>query len=463
MSINSVSPYYIQPQYQLNQVSNFQNTATNTISQTSLVDTVEKSKAKDGKDDGKIGFFEGVGNFFKGAVDTVKNTVVGILTDPKKLLLTAGAVALSIACPPAGVALAVAGGVMGTVTVGKGIYKACTATTDAEAEAAFQEMGGGTLQVGLSIAGAKGGLKAMSASGKSSNVLNVAKGGGDVAKVSNLLKHPVEFAKAVGKDVSTDFSATKLGTNIKNSGLKTGVKETFDDWKGGSDVKLTEAVKSKYSDIKGTGQEVKVAKAEAKYAEALDKLDEVKTGTHTPKELKAAYEKVTNAKTKLEATQEALSNDKGGLYTGAKTKLTDATKIYSDAAKTRAAQELDNMSLEGTTLPKTIKSASIDSIKAFIEKNQGKLKTADLKALGNIMRLKMVQQGGKIATASMLGTEFAQAGSILADTQTGPAEYLAQNATTPTTDYAYQPTANNPYSYGQLSPLSFNDSTEMWV
>ena len=121
----------------------------------------------DGKDDGKISagqkfknFCKGVGNFFKGMVCDEEGkfswkrtlTTVGI---------AAGAIALTVATGGAAAPFLIAGGVaMGAVEVGKGAYKAATAKTDAEAEAAWQSIGSGVTGIGLSVAGAKGSLKA---------------------------------------------------------------------------------------------------------------------------------------------------------------------------------------------------------------------------------------------------------------------------------------------------------------
>lgn len=238
--------------------------------------TASSSAAKDGKDDGKISFWEKIKNVGKGIVNTVVNTVTGILTDPKKLLLTAGAVALSIVCPPAGVAMAVAGGVAGAVTVGKGIYKASTAQTDSEAEQAWQEIGGGGLQVGLSVVGAKAGLNKMAASGKASNVLELAKSGGDAAKVSNLLKHPTKFVRATGKDVISTAKNTKLGANVSDAAA--GAKGLTGKVRAGGKAVIDTAKDSglyknihESGVIKGTSQTVKNTKI---YQNASEKVSQ---------------------------------------------------------------------------------------------------------------------------------------------------------------------------------------------
>ncbi len=121
----------------------------------------------DGKDDGKIGFFSAIGNAIKGVGKTIVNGVKGMFTDKDgkfslgKTLLSIGTAALCIACPAVGVAACVVGGTMGAVQVGKGIYNAATAKTDAEAKEAWQNIGGGAFTVGMSVVGAKAGVKGM--------------------------------------------------------------------------------------------------------------------------------------------------------------------------------------------------------------------------------------------------------------------------------------------------------------
>lgn len=121
----------------------------------------------DGKDDGKIGLFSAIGNAIKGVGKTIVNGVKGMFTDKNgkfslgKTLLSIGTAALCIAVPAVGVAACVVGGTMGAVQVGKGIYNAATAKTDAEAKEAWQNIGGGAFTVGMSVVGAKAGVKGM--------------------------------------------------------------------------------------------------------------------------------------------------------------------------------------------------------------------------------------------------------------------------------------------------------------
>lgn len=117
-------------------------------------------------DDGKIGWKRKLKNFGKGMLNMAK----GLFCDEKgfslKRTLTTVAVAgaaaaLTVATGGAAAPfLVAAGAAMGAFQTAKGAYKAATAKTDAEAEAAWQDIGAGTLSIGLSAAGAKGALKA---------------------------------------------------------------------------------------------------------------------------------------------------------------------------------------------------------------------------------------------------------------------------------------------------------------
>ena len=107
-------------------------------------------------DDGKISFGEGVKSFFKGAVKSVTN----MFSSPKNFLKTlavgVGSAALIAVTGGAATPFLIAGGaIAGGVQVGKGIYDASQATTDAEKKQALENIGGGTATLAMSVAGAK--------------------------------------------------------------------------------------------------------------------------------------------------------------------------------------------------------------------------------------------------------------------------------------------------------------------
>ena len=174
----------------------------------------EVSQAKDGKDDGKISFWSKVKNFGKG----VGKFFTGMVMDEngkfswKRTLTTAavvaGSVALTVATGGAATPfLIAAGATMGGVQVAKGAYKAATATTDKEAEQAWQDIGSGTTAVVGSVAGAKGALKSAGVAAPKGNAVTsslrataecfkiAGKGTANAAKSAIL--HPMQSARNV--------------------------------------------------------------------------------------------------------------------------------------------------------------------------------------------------------------------------------------------------------------------------
>ena len=154
--------------YQPQQVINPQ-PATIQVQQTNTPVTaqpVQPAQAGDGKDDGKISFgkkcknfFKGVGNFFKGLVCD-KNGKFSLKQTLKTAAVAVGAAVLTVVTYGAATPYLVAAGcAMAAYQTGKGVYKACKAKTDREAEQAWQDIGCGTTGIVASVAGAKGALK----------------------------------------------------------------------------------------------------------------------------------------------------------------------------------------------------------------------------------------------------------------------------------------------------------------
>ncbi len=161
-------------------------------------------KCDDGKDDGKIGIGSAILHTLKGAGKSIVNTVVGIVTDPKKLLLTAGTVVACVLCPPLAVGLGVAGVAGGLYSGAKAVGQAVdlykNGGTDAEAKAAFEDIGASALQVGVSALGVKAGVKAMKATSGSamSNVAKSSKTG-----VKGVIENGRNTVKAFAEDTVT--------------------------------------------------------------------------------------------------------------------------------------------------------------------------------------------------------------------------------------------------------------------
>lgn len=111
-------------------------------------------------DDGIISSCDKVKNFAKGLI----SPITAMFSSPKNFLAGAGMIAagaaLTIATGGAIAPLFIALGVTGgTVQLCTSMYKASKATTDIEAEMAWQGIGSGTSTVGLSLLGSKSALK----------------------------------------------------------------------------------------------------------------------------------------------------------------------------------------------------------------------------------------------------------------------------------------------------------------
>lgn len=168
---NTVVPQYSTNLYSGNYVptnsgwllSPAQNTVTSPVQGDSFTSS---PTGNDGKfdysiDDGKISFGDKLKNVGKGLISPITN----MFSSPKNFLIGAGMMvagaALMIGTAGAAAPILIAAGVTaGAVQLGTGAYKAATAKTDAEAEAAWQGIGAGTTSVGLSVLGAKTSLKA---------------------------------------------------------------------------------------------------------------------------------------------------------------------------------------------------------------------------------------------------------------------------------------------------------------
>ena len=228
---SQLSPQRQQAVYQESQPiqTNMQTSADASITAATINPNV-----KDGADDGHISgkekfknFFKGVGNFFKGLVCD-ENGKFSIKQTLKTAAVAAGAVVLTVATGGTATPfLIAAGATMGAVQIGKGAYKAATAKTDAQAAAAWQEIGSGTTAVVGSVAGAKGALKASGASvPKGPSVISSFKNGGLRSGMS-----------AAGKAVTSSLKATGECFKITGKGIVTAGKGVLHPMKSARAIK----------------------------------------------------------------------------------------------------------------------------------------------------------------------------------------------------------------------------------
>lgn len=353
------------------------------LSQQAPTDSFEISAANetctDGKDDGKIGFFGAIGNALKGVGKTIVNGVKGMFTDSEgnfslgKTLLSIGTAALCIAVPAVGVAACAVGAVAGGVQVAKGAIAASQATTDAEAKAAWQNIGGGAFTAVASAAGAKAGVKGMTTGAtkvNGSSALNTLKGNG--TKLS--LKTAGEYGKAFVHDgfysgkynlsQARSSIATKAGNafeaakhpiqTAKKSNLADKIKNSIDDHKTINEAKAAnkanhnqtvstaENASSPQSELYTLADDTKLTKTQQrqrgqsqidKFNERMKKADPNHTTTSTTKAGQAAQE---SQKATITQTQEG---------------------IASESAKTTIKQRIGNLRQKVQELPKSTRDA----------------------------------------------------------------------------------------------------------
>lgn len=210
------------------QANNNYNATTNPTTpnqtQTDVFSLSHTSGCTDGADDGKIGLFSAVGNVAKGVGKTVVNAAKGALGfksdgtwSPLKLAKTVAIGAVCAAFPAAALVACGVGAVAGGAQIIKGVGNAMSATTDAEAKSAWQNVGAGTFTTAASVIGAKASYKGVMNGAKAnggSAIEDLAGKGGNTSLTSLIKEKGItETAKALGKDM---LGATKNSwQNIK--------------------------------------------------------------------------------------------------------------------------------------------------------------------------------------------------------------------------------------------------------
>ncbi len=292
--------------------------AQQTASQQQVSSQAVNSDVKDGLDDGYISgkekcknFFKGVGNFFKGLVCD-ENGNFSWKRTLTTVAVTAGAVALTVATGGAATPfLVAAGAAMGAVQVGKGAYKAATAKTDAEAAAAWQEIGSGTTAVVGSVAGAKGALKSAGVPVPKGNaVTSSLRATGECFKIAGKgtwngvkgLAHPFQSARAI-KGYWNNTAKPNLN---KAFSYKNGHKNHVN----AMEQKINKNIKDIDAQIKSLNDELatnpsasRVNEINAKIAELTNKRN-IETGKlqyndYRNKQLEAFEKQITDVEAKL--------------------------------------------------------------------------------------------------------------------------------------------------------------------
>ena len=328
---------------------------------------------EDGKDDGKISFWSKLKNMGKGALKTVK----GMFCDEngfsiKRTLTTvgvaaAGAALIAVTGGAAAPVLVAVGAGLGALNIGKGAIKAAAAKTDAEAEAAWQEIGGGTLEVGLAMTGAK------AASGKTFT-------GG---KISQTLKATGDCVKTTGKYVVKGVRHPQKSYRAASEFMKTEGKANW------------EAIfKSK------NAKENKIAQIDKRYAKEIEGyqkqqqklLDEL---TELRKDATKNAEKITKKEAEYNALNEKIENAEilrktnEADYSG----VVDDFKAINKEVYRQAMDEYADLSTRGTLTPK--ETARLNEVEALITKavkEQGYLEGSNGSSLARNLTAKYLKE-----------------------------------------------------------------------
>lgn len=332
---------------------------TNDITNVSVFsESQNPSECTDGKDDGKLGFFETIGSCISGVFKGAVNMVKGAFTDENgnfSLLQTLKTAATIGACfipgvgPYIGAALCAKGIADGVTTIASGISAASNATTDAEAKAAFESVGSGALTTGLSAVGMKGSIGAIKGN------LNAA----GVSKLSDLTKSGGEAASTVTGKLSNVannltgnyYQGTWSGAQSASNGL---IKNT---------AASAKAVLKKGAE--GTATNV-VNAANTVKNKVNEKLG--KQGNGTSAEI---AEKLSTKKTKLTAEQIEKAANKGGIEVDGQTiGLEQSADGSINFKKIKSVSEIE------AKVGKTTKTADASKIKNATE--------ADLEAINKL-------------------------------------------------------------------------------
>jgi hypothetical protein len=264
----------------------------------------------------KKGLFQKIGDFFKGIGHAIKN-IFTTLANPKNWLLIGGAIALCILCPPAGAVLAGVGALMAGNQMIKGV-----------ATGNWEQVGEGTLNLGLSVAGFKGATSSVKAGGGKFTV----SGTKSADAQANLLKAETELGalQKSGADASTIQKAEQAVTEATHAqkaalGNQTRIETARMNWF------------SKRSFLKSTGTknlsveqvQLKVAQSNLELSAARAQVSEAQL---------ALKEAVAGGSSKTIA--EAESN-----YAAAQANLGKANQTHLDLLKAERIKQLQGMGM----------------------------------------------------------------------------------------------------------------------
>lgn len=339
------------------------------------------NNVKNPGDDGKISFkqkasnfLKGVGNFFKGMVCD-ENGNFSIAQCAKTVAIGAVIGAASILIPGAGTAIALGFMAMGAAHVGKGIYDAATAKTDAEAEQAWQNIGSGTTESALAFAG----CKKTGAFAKAKTGLKAAK-----ESVVNI----ADAYKTAGVD-GLKFEVKMQGESIVSNVKSNVIEPTKANWKSLTDKEVRfNNRKNSYKKSASAYEEGYLNVKDASYTDAVELVESYKSSMIDAR--KAAFTKGStaadraayrNAQAKYSAAKSTLDTRiAAGEFKG-RSPISETEITAKKAAVDNARQALDG----SEAAYKNLADAKAEYIKAVAQKsvNEGTTTRAE-----NIFRAK---------------------------------------------------------------------------
>lgn len=285
---------------------------TTSTSEAATTEQHEIKKAKisndgiNGKDDGKISgskkfehFVKGIGNFFTGMF-CGKDGKFSLKRTLTTVGIAAGAIALTVATGGAAAPFLVAAGVaIGGAQVIKGGIRASKATTDAEAQAAWEDIGAGATSIGVSMLGAKSALKSGGVAPKGGMIKSTAQCFVESGKsTAKFVKSPIASLRTVPGNLKQVFN-----TNLKANKIADEISPI--------DAKIAKA-QAKLRNARKSGKVEKIIKRQTELSELniqKAKYQQSLTETITKAKLKTQENNIKTLTDELIAKNEVLTAD----------------------------------------------------------------------------------------------------------------------------------------------------------
>jgi len=322
---------------------------------------VKKDPVEDGKDDGSVGFLGALKNIGKGVLNFGKSLIgfdangnwsLGSFLKNAAIAVGVGALCVLTAGTAVPALIAAGGVVLAGGSLAKGVYNVATAETDAEAEAAWQQVGSGVAATALAVTGAKAVAKGMHPEIK-----------GSYNAVKTVFKDSGAAIKSTGSDL---ISASKGASGFR--GKFDAVKgEVTDQW-----GEFSSTVSKNYNKIV-YGSKGKVSNEAEQVGKELEEVraEQAKITDHTSKQYQALEAKAA----KLEAKQSGLQE------INRQTSYDEASRIVEQTKADLKAKETELATAEGADKAKI--QAEVDVLKSRAEAQQSALsrRTSEAQAL----------------------------------------------------------------------------------